>query len=134
MTMFYYYLVTVGILANAWVSSYDNGLIHVAVAISILGMVTSVGAICFDMRNRQMCSAAEDILESLETSIIYQPQTENGEQRPLGPLCADRKIGMREDQERTWRQSMLKHKLWIRVLEGMVGLGFALGIVLATCT
>jgi len=130
MTMFYYYLVMIGILANAWVASYDKGQTNIAVAISVLGIVTSVAAICFDMRNRQMCTAAEDILEKLETTAIYRTQTDDGNKCLVGPLSADREIGMREGQRRTWTQSGLKHKLWIRLLEGLSGAGFGLGIVM----
>jgi len=126
MTMFYYYLIMTGILANAWVASFDKGQSGVAIAISILGVVTSAAAICFDMRNRQMCTAAEDILETLETQSIYVGHCSDGTEAPTGPLSADRKLGMREGQKRFWRQTLLKHKFWIRLIEALLGVAFLL--------
>jgi len=127
MTMFYYYLIMVGILTNAWVLAYDKRLLAVTVAISLLGIVTSVAAICFDVRNRRMAKAGEDILERLELEAIY-----NGNGSQIGPLSIDRRAGMREGQKRSIGKRLLKHKFWIRSLEGLFALGFALSIVLAT--
>lgn len=131
MTMFYYYLIMVGILANAWAQAYDKKQVAVAVAISLLGIVMSVAAICFDMRNRQMLEAGEDILEKLETEEIYTSAFTDGDGNQMGPFTVDRRLGMREGQKRCLRKSALKHKWWIRPIEGLFALGFALGIVLA---
>jgi len=133
MMMFYYYLVMVGILANAWVLSYDKGYSAIAVAISLMGVLASVGAVCFDKRNRQMSKTAEDILESLETVEIYAATTDGEGSNQMGPLSTDRRLGMREGQKRTLRKELLKHKFWIRLIEGSFALAFLLAIALALC-
>ena len=133
MTMFYYYLVMVGILANAWVLSYDKGYIAVAAAISLMGVMASIGAIYFDMRNRQMSKEAEDILENLETDVIYPLGVKEGSNRQVGPLSAERSLGMREGQQRAWKKSLLKHKFWIRLIDGSFAIMFLLTAALAFC-
>jgi len=129
--MFYYYLVMVGILANAWVLSYDKGYSAVAVAISLMGILASVAAICFDVRNRQMSKAAEDILENLETDAIYIDPVGSGGNMQVGPLSADRRLGMREGQRQTWKKWLLKHKVWIRLIEGSFAIVFLFTAALA---
>lgn len=133
MMMFYYYLVMVGILANAWVLSYDKGYSAVAVAISLMGVLASVSAVCFDVRNRQMSKAAEDILESLETAEIYVATPDDEGSKQMGPLSTDRRLGMREGQKLTLKNWLLKHKFWIRLIEGSFALAFLLAIALALC-
>ena len=70
-TIFNYFMVIVGILANALVTAYKEGYQALVYPIALLGAATSVAFIVFDIRNRQLVRQAEDVLEKLEDSQIY---------------------------------------------------------------
>ena len=65
-TMFYYFLIIIGILASAYVQLLDKKLYALATGLSIIGFFLSIGFYCLDLRNRQLVRWGEDVLKKLE--------------------------------------------------------------------
>jgi hypothetical protein len=70
-TLFNYYLIIVGILANALVTSYKEHYDTIIQALGTLGVITSLAFLVFDVRNRGMAAQAESVLEKLEEDIPF---------------------------------------------------------------
>ena len=128
-SMFNYVLLITGILANAYVASYKEGYTEVAVAIALLGFYTSVGFVFLDIRNHALVKEGENVLEKLEGTIFGQDIAKGSEQA-LAPFAVERTTKMREGGKAGLR-TILKHKFWIRSLEGIVAACFLLGAILA---
>jgi len=124
MIMFYYYCIIVGILANALVASYKESYSIIRIPIGIMGFVTSVAFLLFEIRNRWLCKVAEDLLEKLENEVIFPPDFLDKNGNKMGPMSVDTRIGMREGQKLTIKRLFLKHKYWIRVMYVIVALCF----------
>lgn len=124
MIMFYYYCIIVGVLANALVASYKGCYSGLRLPIGVMGTITSLAFLFFEIRNRGMCTVAEDILEKLENEVIFPPEFLDKTGNKMGPLSVDRKIGMREDQKLSIKHVFLKHKYWIRMMYVIVALCF----------
>jgi len=73
MVMFYYYCIIVGVLANALVASYEANYSSLRIPIGTMGTITSLAFLFFEIRNRGMCTVAENILEKLENEVIFPP-------------------------------------------------------------
>lgn len=131
--MFYYYLIITGILANALVVSYKEGYSAITVAIGAIGMITSLGFLSFDVRNRGMAAIGEDILEKLESEMIFSEDFVNDKGEKLGPMCVERRKKMREGQKRPLRSNVLKHKYWIWSIQTAFALFFLMMILMAIC-
>ena len=131
MVMFYYYCIIVGVLANALVASYKECYSAIRGPIGIMGFITSMAFLLFEIRNRWLCKVSEDILEKLENDVIFPPDFLDKDGNKMGPLSVDRRIGMREGQKLTGKQLVLKHKYWIRGMYVIVAL-FFLVIVIKT--
>lgn len=129
-SMFNYFLIITGILANAFVVSYTDGHSTIAVGIAALGILASIGFICFDIRNRSMASEGENVLEKLEADVIFGGRLTDEKGQSLGPLLVERRIGMREGEKRPLRKSLLKHKVWIMTVQIAVAVCYALAIVM----
>jgi len=131
MIMFYYYCIIVGILANGLVASYKESYSTVRVPIGIMGLVTSLAFFFFDVRNRGMAAAGEDVLEKLENEVIFPPDFMDKDGNKMGPLSVERRMGMREGQKQTLKGKILKHKWWIRGMQLIVALYFFLIVIKA---
>ena len=129
MIMFYYYCIIVGVLANALVASYNVNYSLLRVPIGIIGTITSVAFLIFEIRNRWLCKVAEDILEKLENEVIFPPEFLGKNGNKMGPLSVERKIGMREDQKFAFKRLFLKHKYWIRFMYVFVALCFLIFVI-----
>lgn len=130
-TIFNYFMVIVGILANALVTAYKEGYQSLVVPIGVLGAATSLAFIVFDVRNRHLILQAEDVLEKLEDDQIYPADFKGGAGRRLGFMVVERESKMREGQARSIYKSFLKHKWWIRGLELAVGACFLAAVFFA---
>ena len=124
MLMFSYYCIIVGVLANALIVSGREGYSGLKLPIGIMGFFTSLAFLSFDIRNRMMCEAAEEILEKLENEAIFPVDFLDKDGNKMGPLSVDRIIGMREGQKFTIKRLFLKHKYWIRGMYLIVALCF----------
>jgi len=131
MILFHYYLIIVGILANAIVLSFKEGYIGMIIFIGIIGIFTSLAFLSFDIRNRGMAKLGEDILEKLEIEVIFPPEFVDKSGNKMGPFSVERKIGMREGQKRTFKYLLLKHKYWIRGMEIIIALFFLFVVIKA---
>ncbi|MFH1718082.1 MAG: hypothetical protein ABIF19_12065 [Planctomycetota bacterium] len=131
MVMFYYYCIIVGILANALVASYEETLSAIRVPVGMMGVLTSLAFFFFDIRNRGMTEAAEQVLEKLENEVIFPPDCVDKDGNKMGHLSVERRMGMREDQKQTLKAKFLKHKYWIRSMQLIVALYFLFVVVKA---
>lgn len=131
MVMFYYYCIIVGILANALVFSYKESYFSIRLPIGVIGIFTSLAFFFFDIRNRGMCTVAENILEKLENEVIFPPEFTDENSNKRGPLSVDREIGMREDQKFSIKRMFFKHKYWIRMMYVIVALFFFVVVIKA---
>jgi len=129
MLMFYYYCIIVGVLANALVASYKVSYSLLRLPIGIMGTITSVAFLLFEIRNRWLCKVAEDILEKLENEVIFPPDFLDKEGNSMGPLSVDTRIGMREGQNLTAKRLLIKHKYWIRAMYVIVALFFMIFVI-----
>ena len=129
--MFYYYLIITGIIANAYVMSYKEGVTAIAIALAVIGVITSLASILLDMRNREMVVEGETILLGLEDVIFPQGRGSNGSSVPTGPLAQETKNQMRAGLKRPWWKSIRKHTVCFRLIAGVVALCFILGAVRA---
>ncbi len=129
MVMFYYYCIIVGVLANALVASYKGSYSGLRLPIGMMGTITSLAFLFFEIRNRWLCKVAEDILEKLENEVIFPPEFLGKNGNKMGPLSIERKIGMREDQKFAFKRLFLKHKYWIRLMYVIVALYFLVFVV-----
>lgn len=124
MVMFYYYCIIVGILANALVFSYKESYFSIRLPIGVMGIFTSLAFFFFDIRNRGLAKAGENILEKLENEVIFSKEFVDDKGNKMGPLSVDRRKGMREDQKFSIKRLFLKHKYWIRIMYVIVALCF----------
>lgn len=133
MVLFNYYLIITGILANAFVVSYKEGYAAISVAIGIMGILTSCGFLSFDVRNRNMATRGEDVLEKLEKEVIFGQDFVDERGNEMGPLCVDRRLKMRQGQKPTLRAYLLKHKYWIRGIQTVFAVLWLLAILMTIC-
>jgi hypothetical protein len=78
-----------------------------------------------------MAAIGEDILEKLESEVIFPADFINDRGQKLGPLCVERRKKMREGQKRPLRSNVLKHKYWIWAIQAAFAVFFSIGIVMA---
>ncbi len=129
MVMFYYYCIIVGVLANALVASYERSYSSLRIPIGIMGTVTSIAFLVFEIRNRWLCKVAEDILEKLENEVIFPAEFVDKNGNKMGPLSVDTRIGMREGLKFTFKRLFLKHKYWIRLMYVFVAICFLIFVI-----
>jgi hypothetical protein len=129
MIMFYYYCIIVGVLANALVASYNVNYSLLRIPIGIIGIITSVAFLLFEIRNRWLCKVGEDILQKLEDEIIFPPDFLDKNGNEMGPLTVDTRIGMREGQKISIKRLIFKHKYWIRLMYVIVAICFLVFVI-----
>lgn len=134
-SMFNYFLIITGILANAYVSTLKEGLLAIAAGLGGLGLFTTIGFFFLDWRNKQLVGMGEDVLEELERGEIFTEKfktTKNKKEIQLGFLFRE------AEEEPKWEVSrkgflwanFKKHKVWIRAIEVAVGVCFLIATVL----
>jgi hypothetical protein len=86
--MLNYFLVGIGILANAYVAAVTAKFTLVATSIAILGAVVSFSFFMLEVRNRSLVGYAQDVLRRLERDYLFA--SEDGQKAPdEGILSAD---------------------------------------------
>ncbi len=130
-TMFSFFLIVGGILANAYVAAATNGPWFSACAVGIVGTLASVSFIFLDCRNRQLVKLAEDVLVDIESTALFAEsiaEQKHGNGQTAGILKRDEV----EAEAASWpRREFFRHKLWIRLMEFAVGIAFAAASVVA---
>ncbi len=155
-TMFHFFLIITGILANAYVLLLGKNFVEIAKGIAFIGAFISLGFFALDWRNTQLVKMGEEILEKLEEENIFTKKFkvgENNQGHQLGFLYreAEEKRLLNEKRQqwrrrRKWkedpgwlqrtflfrwlRDNSVKHKVWIRSIEIIVGVSFILAAVL----
>lgn len=130
MTMFNYFLITTGILVNAYAGAFKEKIFAMCVFVGALGFLQSLGFLMIDVRNRDLIGYSEDALEKLERDTLFPDNFYSAEIRKgavLGLLRRDRDESMRQGQ-RLHLKSLKKMKYWMRGMYGVVL--FAFGLVL----
>ena len=136
MLFFNYFLIAVGILANAFGFAMKEGLHPVAAFVCLFGLSASMGSIFFDIRMLAFVERAQSVLEVLERQAIFPdgfrapaPAGQEGKQLGLARTEPDAKAEGRVSI-RTGRK-VTKVKWWIRGIESLAALGFILGVYYA---
>ncbi len=134
-SMFNYFLIITGILANAYVGILKEGLLEIAAGLGGLGLFTTIGFFFLDCRNKQLVGMGEDVLEKLEREEIFTENfrtTKNEKEIQLGFLFREAKEEPKWELNRKgylWA-NIKKHKVWIRSIEVAVAVCFFLATVL----
>ena len=128
-TMFNYFLVASGILANAYGVLLREELYGPGLAVAIIGSFACLVSVGLDKRNHRLVKLGEDVLREIEQIHLFQPGTQSphDDSPDYGILYRDSRF------EPPW---FLTHKRLIRALEwvGVVGfLGAALYAAYAAC-
>jgi hypothetical protein len=128
MTMFNYFLLTTGILVNAYAGAFKEKMFAMCVFVGALGFLQSLGFLMIDVRSRELISYSEDALEKLERDTLFPDSFHSAEIRKgaiLGLLRRDRDESLRQGQ-RFHAKSLKKMKYWMRGMYGVVLFAFAL--------
>ncbi|HOW70459.1 MAG TPA: hypothetical protein PKY77_07655 [Phycisphaerae bacterium] len=131
MLFFNYYLIVMGILVNGYVLAIREGLIAVAVFVCVFGILSCLVFMAFDVRTLRFVRMAVDILEHLERSVLFCdgfPSVSN--QLGLMRREADQRHGAKSCWL-TFRARLFDHKYWIRGMQLLILLAFALGVYYA---
>lgn len=107
-TMFHFFLIASGILANAIAVLISENLFVPAGIVALVGAFISLGFMCLDMRNAHLVKYGEHVLKYLEERELFKGEKYEGV--TLGFV-------LREDRERETpkelKQKNLKHSLWL---------------------
>jgi len=130
-----YFVLLVGILANAYVLAAKEGKDAIGLAVCLFGAACAITFMMLDHRMLVFVERANSVLESLEREVLF-PDGETKvtragrttEQLGLARIEPDMRGGA-SGRQKMWH-SLSKVKLWVRfVVEGGAGLAFAGGAV-----
>ena len=126
-TMFSYFLVASGILANAYGLLLREELWAAAIAAAGIGCMVGLVSWGLDSRNRQLVKLGEEVLTEIERKYLFptEPRSENGDSPTFGILY----------REARGREPILlfKHRFLIGSLEIVVAIGFFVAALYACC-
>lgn len=139
-SMFNYFLIITGIFANGLIGVLKTDFRSIAVALGILGIITSFAFFCLDLRNKQLVEMGEDVLLKIEEEIFSQKfkikrKEKPGDKRPLqgGFMLREYVEEPRWKKGSRWHYikiNAIKHKFIIRFIECIVAIAFLLLIIL----
>jgi hypothetical protein len=132
-SMFNYFLIVTGILANAYISALKDGFPWIASAIGVMGCFISFAFCRLDCRNWCLVKMGEEALEVFERYHLFTEELKatdghTGQVFPGAILFREAS----EDKETrgnaayNWARNCWKgqHKVWLRLIEGVVALTF----------
>jgi hypothetical protein len=120
--MLNYFLVGIGILANAYVAAVTAKLTTIALAIAILGTIVSLCFTMLDVRNQTLVGYAQDVLRKCERNYLFAGDGDYAE-RGSGILLTD---DARESREPILTAILSgRHKVFIPLIEITSALAFA---------
>lgn len=124
-----FFVLVVGVLANAYVLATNQGKYVVALAVCTFGVICSLTFMVLDHRMLVFVNRALDVLETLEREVLF-PDNEFR----LGPAGrTNRQLGLArvepdEHHRGTKNRMKAKLKVWVRfVMMGGAGILFAAG-------
>ena len=125
-TMFNYFLVASGILANAYGLLLREELWAVAAVAAGIGCIVSLISLGLDRRNRQLVKLGEEVLRDIERMYLFpDPHFDDGDSSRLGILHREAQHGE--------PPLFFKHRFLIRFLEALVAVGFFAAALYAIC-
>ena len=127
MTMFNYFLVAAGILANAYGLLLREELWEAATVAASIGCMVGVVSWGLDTRNRQLVKLGEEVLTSIEGEYLFPGESPS---KPADTPSSG--ILAREDKGRE-PSLLFKHRFLIGSLEVIVAVGFLAAAVYACC-
>jgi hypothetical protein len=120
MSMFYYFLVIVGILVNGYITALkEPNLRHILPEICVLGLILSPIFLVIDWRNRKMLYFADELLRESEERL--SKITPSG---LAGPLSRREK-----EEGNNWLFKRAKMKYWIWTTYIVIGVGFLIELI-----
>lgn len=133
-----YFLLSVGVLANAYVTALQEGFRPVATYICVFGFASSIAFMFLDYRTIVFVIRALRVLETLERQVLFPdgmvrvgPGGPTSEQ--LGLARTEPDHASRRDLETGYFLTMVG--FWIRfVMQGSAALGFLLGLIYAAAS
>jgi hypothetical protein len=132
LTAFNFFLVIVGLLLVGYAQAIDHTWTAFGVGIGILGALVAAGFLALDVRNFELVIRGRDALEELELGMTIrlsrceENREKLGEALGQGPMSRWLAAGKA-------RRKTFTHRFWLRLIIATVGLGFAVGAVLAAC-
>lgn len=128
-SMFNYFLIASGILANAYVHIFSSDWYRLASAVAFIGFIIAIVFVILDCRNAKLVYLAEDVLRKLEMSFFpeeFKGLSEKGKQTPRGILFRES-----NKQESIFVTIFIKHKFCLKFIEIIIAICFGVGSVIA---
>lgn len=122
-SMFNFFLIGMGILANAYVFLLTGHINEAAGTLAILGALMSALFVLLDRRNHQLVHVGEEFLKELEDSELFADTTRSSTQPSPLPLHRERVLGE--------PAFFLKHWFLMEGFEVIACIGFIIAAVYA---
>ncbi len=117
-TMFNYFLVASGILANAYGLLLREQLWTIAMVAAGIGLIVTLVSLGLDSRNRQLVKLGEEVLTEIERLHLFpEPQSDDGDSPVVGILYREAKQGE--------PPLLFRHRFLICLLETVAAVGFS---------
>lgn len=126
MLFFNYYLIIVGVLVNGYVLAVKESMEAVAAFICILGIVSCLAFIAFDVRTLGFVRLAVAVLEHIERTRLFPDDFVAGSEQ-LGLMRKEAERRKKTGAAWLWTRA-LDHKIWIRGIQAIVLVAFILGL------
>ena len=144
-TMFNFFLIAVGIIANAVILALRDYLpLAVPMSLLVVGAVFCFAFFCLDKRNVQLLDMGENILAKLEEDTVFKGlgSVEGLEEIPLGFLHREaveekrrKEVGVENPERRylRWRTGLtgrlFRHGTWIPFIQWLLMVAFLASVV-----
>ena len=126
-TMFNYFLVASGILANAYGLLLREELWEAAIVVASIGCMVGVVSWGLDLRNRQLVKLGEEVLTAIEENHLFPVES------PSGPADSPRSGILGREAKGKEPSLLFKHRFLIGSLEVVVAGGFLAAALYACC-
>ena len=126
-TMFNYFLVASGILANAYGLLLREELWGAAIVAASIGCMVGLVSWGLDLRNRQLVKLGEEALTEIEEEYLFPAEPHSEPADSLSPGILTREAKGREPS------LLFKHRFLIGSLEVVVASGFLAAALYACC-
>ncbi len=136
-TMFNFFLLFAGLFVNAYVTVFKEHFYPLLTLLALFGVAITVIFIFLERRNEELVHVAEDVLESLESDVLFakydrdilwprrrdlwgRKKKASRLSRPLGILLRQTK----DDSDSRCGVSQYSHGTWLPRFQYFIGLGF----------
>lgn len=125
-TMFNYFLIIIGILAAAFVSSIDGEYANLQLGLAFSGIVLAIIFLLLDVRNEQLIDLAEEAIAELERTAGFRPAGSSSR-----IFSSEQVKGAAKGPKPWYRWSWfnpVSHKCLVRAVHLLVAAAFALAL------